>query len=145
MDGTHCQVQDTNLSFVTWRIILQEAPSKRCIQCWHKKMDMVRINILALAFMCSGGSTKYPHIITSPPPFCFHVVYATFWPHHPNNAAEIKTHETQQHFSNYLLSSFATLYLMFLADRSGLLLEYAMCIKVWLILCSMMLFCIPWL
>lgn len=145
MDGTHCQVQDTTLSFVTWRIILQEAASKRCVQCWHKMMDMVRINTLALAFMCSGGPTKYPHTITSPPSLCFRVVYANFWLHHPNNVAEIKTHQTQPHFSNYLLSSFATLYFLFLCDRSGLLLLYAICIKVWLIVCSVMLFCIPWL
>ncbi len=30
----------------------------------------------------------------------FHVLYAKFWPYHLNVAAEIKTYQTRQHFSN---------------------------------------------
>ncbi len=37
---------------------------------------------------------------------CFHVLYAKFWPYHLNVAAEIKTHQTWQRFSNLLLSNF---------------------------------------
>ncbi len=37
---------------------------------------------------------------------CFHVLYAKFWPYHLNVAAEIKTHQTRQRFSNLLLSNF---------------------------------------
>ncbi len=36
---------------------------------------------------------------------CFHVLYAKFWPYHLNVAAEIKTHQTRQRFSNLLLSN----------------------------------------
>ncbi len=35
---------------------------------------------------------------------CFHVLYAKFWLYHLN-AAEIKTHQTRQHFFNLLLSN----------------------------------------
>lgn len=47
--------------------------------------------------------THYYTIVLSLHP-CFYVVYAAFWPHHPNVTAEIQTHH--QRFSYFLLSNF---------------------------------------
>ncbi len=64
---------------------------------------------------------------------CFHVLYVKFWPYHLNVAAEIKTHQTRQRFSNLLLSNFGepVRIVASVSDRSstrcGLLLQGSMC------------------
>ncbi len=111
-----------DLSFVTWCIILLELAIRRWVHCSHEGIDglqqysgrMWRLNNEKLVI---SVPRKYPlhhySISIHPEPLsqgrmgpCFHVLYAKFWPYHPNVAAEIETHQTRQRFSNLLLSNF---------------------------------------
>ncbi len=95
------------------------------VHCSHKGMDMVSNNtqvgcgvndaqLVLRGPKCAKKTSPTPlHDQHQPEPLrqgridpCFHVLYAKFWPYYLNVAAEIKTHQTRQRFSNLLLSNF---------------------------------------
>ncbi len=109
-----------DLSFVTWCVVLLEASITRWEYSGHKGIDVVSRNTLwrlndAQLWRTQSVARKYLHTITPHPAWtvdtrqngsmlsCF---YPKFWPNHPNDAAEIETHQSRQPFSNLLLCSF---------------------------------------
>ncbi len=160
-----------DLSFVTWCIILLEVIIRRCVHCSHKGMDMVSNNTTGRLWrfkQCSIGTKgpkvcqeNIPHTITPPPAWtveltwCFHVLYAKFWPYHWMLQQKSRTHQTRQRFFQSSIVQFRcacanySLRFLFLADRSvtrcGLLLLWPVCFRVRCVVRSEMVFCIPWL
>ncbi len=118
-----------DLSFVTWCIILLEVVIRRWYtvvikdghgqqqysgRLWH--LNNAQLVLMDPKCVKKISSTPLHHQHQQPEPLrqgrmdpCFHVLYAEFWPYYLNVAAEIKTHQTRQRFSNLLLSNFGNL------------------------------------
>ncbi len=110
-----------DLSFVTWCIILLEVASEDeytvVIKGWTWSATILREAVVfkrcSIGTKCAKKISPTPlHHHHQPEPLrqgrtdpCFHVLYTKFWLYHLNVAAEIKTHQTRQHFSNLLLSN----------------------------------------
>ncbi len=149
VNSLSCSRNQSEMIWALWRCIILLEVHQKMVHCSHKGMDMVSNNTQAFK-RCSIG-TKGPKVCQENIPHT--IIISKFLP--SESRSRNRDSSDQATFFQSSIVQFwwfcvnCILRVLFLSDRSGtrcgLLLLEPICVRVRCVVCSEMVFCIPWL